>query len=194
MPWNGSGTYSLPPAYSPEVNGDVIDAVRYNGLTTDIATGITNAFAKDGQNVPTANLAMGGFKFTGLAAGSTAGDSVRYEQVPALSYAGDGVLATLGTSGTVNVDTQVPQSLLIPSGTVTLAFTNAFASGTVTTWALILQMGGTAYTVNWPASVRWAGGAAPTLSGINKMDLLAFMSRDGGTTWYGQLVGKGFTP
>lgn len=81
MPWNGSGTYSLPPAYSPEVNGDVIDAVRYNGLTTDLATGITNAFAKDGQNVPTANLAMGGFKFTGLAAGAAAGDSLRFEQV-----------------------------------------------------------------------------------------------------------------
>lgn len=81
MPWNGSGTYSLPPAYSPEVNGTVIDATRYNGLTSDVATGITNALAKDGQSAATANIPMGGFLFTGLAAGAAAGNSLRYEQV-----------------------------------------------------------------------------------------------------------------
>lgn len=62
MPWNGLGTYELDPDYSPEFNGEIIDADRYNGLHLDVAAGISNAIAKDGQNVPIANLPMGNFK------------------------------------------------------------------------------------------------------------------------------------
>lgn len=41
---------------------------------------VLNAIQKDGSVTFTANQPMGGFKLTGLAAGSGAGDSVRYEQ------------------------------------------------------------------------------------------------------------------
>lgn len=41
---------------------------------------VATALQRDGSVAATANLPMGGFKLTGLAAGSTAGDSVRYEQ------------------------------------------------------------------------------------------------------------------
>lgn len=83
MPWNGSGTYSLPPAYSPEVNGTTIDANRYNGLTNDVATGITQAIAKDGQNTPTANLPMGGLKHTGAGSATADGQYLVYGQTNA---------------------------------------------------------------------------------------------------------------
>ena len=56
MAWNGTGTYNLPAAYTPEVNGTVVDATRYNGATSDIATGITAALAKNGENSATVNL------------------------------------------------------------------------------------------------------------------------------------------
>jgi hypothetical protein len=62
MPWNGLGEFELDPDYSPEYNGEIIDAERYNGLHLDVADGITNAIAKDGQNVPVANLPMGNYK------------------------------------------------------------------------------------------------------------------------------------
>jgi hypothetical protein len=89
MSWNGSGTYTLPPLYSPEVNGTVIDASRYNGLTGDVATGINNCLAKDGQNVPTANLPMGGFKLTGLAEPSATGQALLYNQSGLASLLGN---------------------------------------------------------------------------------------------------------
>lgn len=41
---------------------------------------VNNAILKDGSRAFTANQPMGGFKLTGLAAGTSAGDSVRYEQ------------------------------------------------------------------------------------------------------------------
>ena len=55
--------------------------------------------------------------------------------------------------------------------------------------ALELTNGG-AYTLTWPASVRWPAGVVPlfTAAGI---DLLVFVTYDGGTTWYGVLTAAG---
>ncbi len=86
MPWNGSGTYSPPAASFPEVNGTVIDAGRYNPTVNDLAAGITNCLAKDGQNSPSANIPMGGYKFTGAAAAATTGDFVTYDQAKSGTY------------------------------------------------------------------------------------------------------------
>jgi hypothetical protein len=80
MPWNGSGSYTLPTLYSPEANGTTIDALRYNGLTSDVATGISFSLAKDGQNVPTANLPMGGHKHTGVNSGVASGEYLAFGQ------------------------------------------------------------------------------------------------------------------
>ena len=80
MPRNGSGTYSLP-AGNPVVTATDITVSWGNGTMNDIATALTGSIARDGQSPPTANLPMGGYKLTGLAAGANNGDSVRFEQV-----------------------------------------------------------------------------------------------------------------
>lgn len=80
MAWNGAGTYVLNPLYAPEVNGTTIDAVRYNGLLTDVATGVTQALNKNGENSPTQNINWGAFKITNLGAGATAGDALIWGQ------------------------------------------------------------------------------------------------------------------
>ena len=87
MPWNGIGTFVLDPAFSPEVNGNIIDAVRYNGLFTDLATGLTAALARNGESVPTANLPMAGYKHTGAAAANQNGQYVIWEQISGLGLA-----------------------------------------------------------------------------------------------------------
>ena len=86
MPWNGSGVYTPPAASFPEVNGTVIDAGRYNPTLNDVAAGITNCLAKDGQNTPTANIPMGGFKFTGAANAAGAGELVTYDKAKSGTY------------------------------------------------------------------------------------------------------------
>jgi hypothetical protein len=79
MPRNGSGTYTK--AGSSFVNGATADATDVNAQVDDIATALTGSVAADGQTAMTGNLAMGTHKLTGLAAGTTSGDSLRYEQV-----------------------------------------------------------------------------------------------------------------
>ena len=101
MAWNGVGTYNLPPAFSPEVNGTTIDATRYNGLTTDVAAGITAALAKNGENVPTANLPMSNFKHTGAGDASGTGQYVVYGQTTAVSFGGTVTVIGAGTFGGV---------------------------------------------------------------------------------------------
>lgn len=194
IPWNGSGTFVLAPSFSPEVDGTTIEAGRYNGLTSDIAAGITGALAKDGQNAATGNIPMGGNKITGLGTGTLSTDAVRYDQIAGLAQTGYAALTTLSpTTGAVTLDTQLVNNLIIPTGNVTFTFSNARASGSLTMFALIVQFGGTGYTITWPASVRWPGGSVPTLSGANKIDLFAFFSRDGGTTWFGSQTVRGWS-
>ena len=70
----------------------------------------------------------------------------------------------------------------------TFTFSNPPASGTAGSFTLILTNGGS-QTVNWSASVDWAGGTAPTLtaSGTN---IITFTTTNGGTTWYGFALGE----
>ena len=79
MPYNGSGTFTLP-AGNPVVTGSTISSATTNTTNNDLANGLSNAVTRNGQSPPTANLPMGNFKLTGLAAGTGAGESVRYEQ------------------------------------------------------------------------------------------------------------------
>lgn len=114
MPFNGSGTFNpLSAPTFPAVTGAVIFAARFNSNLTDIHQGLTNCLTRDGQSVPTANLPMGGMKLTGLGAGTSPGDSVRYEQYSTLNDAalqmrtehGTGVdLNTLTSAGVYSTD------------------------------------------------------------------------------------------
>ena len=105
MSWSGSGIYNLPGAYSPETVDTVIDPARYNGLTTDLASGITACLAKNGENVPTANLPMGGFKHTGAADGAAAGQYLTYAQSTA-SYVGGNFGVGTAPGGTFKLEVQ----------------------------------------------------------------------------------------
>jgi hypothetical protein len=86
MSLNGSGVFTYSTSGQPVVSGTLITAAAFNGAMAEIQSALSTALYKDGQQLNAANQAMGGFKLTGLAAGSSAGDSVRYEQVfPTLS-------------------------------------------------------------------------------------------------------------
>lgn len=81
MSLNGSGVYQVNSAGQPVVANTLITAAAFNAFTADIATALSTAIFKDGQQTVTANIPMAGFRFTGLGAGSAAGHSLRYEQL-----------------------------------------------------------------------------------------------------------------
>lgn len=79
-------------------------------------------------------------------------------------------------------------------GNTTIAFSGA-TNGVACAVSLYLRQNGTGgFTTTWPASVQWAGGTDPTLTTTaNAVDILVFETLNGGTTWYGSLVGANFS-
>jgi len=75
----------------------------------------------------------------------------------------------------------------VDTSTTTFTFSNPPATGRAGSFTLFLTNGGS-QTVNWPASVDWASGTAPTLT-TSGVDILTFTTIDAGTTWYGFVAG-----
>ena len=103
MSLNGSGLYTPPSAYFPILNGQNIDAPQVDNIITDMATAISNAVMKDGQQTVTANIPMNGFKFTGVGAGSSRTDTGTI----ANAQDGTGIYVT-SVGGTANAVTLLP--------------------------------------------------------------------------------------
>ena len=112
MSYNGSGTFNINSAGQPVVSGTVISSTAFNALTSDLATGLTTALTKDGQTTPTANITLGGYKITNLAAATLAADAVRFSQLQNFST---NTLITVAGTDTI-------------TGTVTPSLT-AYATG-----------------------------------------------------------------
>ena len=72
------------------------------------------------------------------------------------------------------------------SGATTLTVSNVATSGDVAAFVLVLTNGGSA-VVTFFSGVTWAGGTAPTLTSSG-VDVLAFFTINGGTTWRGLVL------
>jgi len=93
-------------------------------------------------------------------------------------------------SGTATVNTQQGTYFSAnTTGACTWTFSGGPDSSKATAFTLELTSGGgmaNSYSQTWPASVKWPSGTAPTLTqGETKVDVLVFITDDGGTTWRG---------
>lgn len=115
MARNGSGTYSLPVnSWNPAQNGVPATAADWQALINDVASALTQSFSRDGQTTATGNFPMGGNKLTGLAAGSAAGDSLRFEQLFS-----QGLSTDLASAATTDIGAQLTTVVNI-TGTTTI--------------------------------------------------------------------------
>lgn len=124
----GTFTYSgSSTTFSAPTTGTTISSTAAAAAFTETAAGLSTCLLKDGTQTVTGNIPMATFKFTGLAAGSASGDSIRYEQVlGVVTTAGDLIYATaagtlarlaIGTAGqslTVNSGATAPQWASVP--------------------------------------------------------------------------------
>lgn len=82
MPFNGSGVFNrIMNWVNDAANSIPITASRTDTDTNDIAQGLTNCVTRDGQSPALANLPMGGFKLTNVAAASASNEYVTLFQV-----------------------------------------------------------------------------------------------------------------
>ena len=83
-------------------------------------------------------------------------------------------------------------TLTLVVANTTISFINPPATGRSASMSLEIHQDATAgRLITWPASVKWAGGTAPTLTATaNAVDIFTFYTSDGGTTWYGFTSGQ----
>jgi len=95
--------------------------------------------------------------------------------------------ATGGGTQDIDITAGNVVSATVDTSTNTFTFSNPSATGKSCSFTLFLTNGGS-QTVNWPGSVDWAGGSAPSLTSSG-VDVLTFTTLDAGTIWYGFAAG-----
>lgn len=207
MSFNGSGTFLINSAGNPVVTGTVISSTWLNALTADLATGLSNTITKDGQSTPTANIPMGGFKLTGLAAATLTGDALSYGRpatvttLACTTLAASG-LATLTGGFSSAAASTVTAKLTLPgsSTAIALKLTNALekfpSSATAATGTInfdVLTQACLRYSTNAAANwtINFRGDGSNTLDSLMAVDesvTVAFAVKQGGTAFYNNVV------
>jgi hypothetical protein len=103
-----------------------------------------------------------------------------------------GERVSVTSAASTTIDTQYNLTELTMSASITtLTLSNIQSSGTVHMWTIVTVGNGTAYSITWPAAVKWPSGAGPNVTGTNtKRDIYQFVTYDGGTTIYAIIVAQ----
>jgi len=174
-------------------NGDVLGNLVFRGY--DGASYLQGAYinavvsATPGTNDMPSDLAFG----TTPDGGSGPTERVRITSAGTLQTSADykeGVVtANTSTAYTINIANGTVQILTL-TGNCTYTFPTPVAGKSFT---LLQKQDGTgSRTVTWPATVKWPGGTAPTITATaSKLDKFIFTSD--GTNWYGSNAGQNYT-
>lgn len=118
----------------------------------------------------------------GLIVVNTTNNAIAYNDGTNWGYLSGALQTIAGSGGTVNIPYG---SGNIADITLTASTTFTFGGHVVGTYIIKLTQGGSGgYTVTWPASVKWSGGTAPTLTTtVGKTDIVTLFHD--GTNFYG---------
>lgn len=121
MARNGTGGFDLlVNSWNPSINGVAATAADWQALIDDIATAIAQSVSADGQTPITGNLDMGGNVLSGLGAGTSSGQSLRFEQLFS-----QGIQQNVAAGTTVDIGAQLSTSINITgTGTISSFGTN----------------------------------------------------------------------
>lgn len=136
MPRNGSGVYSSPVnSWNPQINGALATAPDFAAQLADLGNALTQSISADGQTAITGNINMNGNKIRNLAAGTGAGDSLRWEQLFS-----QGIPQDLASSATTDIGSQNTNFLKITGTTTITSFGTAYNGPRFLTFAGVLTL------------------------------------------------------
>ena len=182
------------------IEADITTVSANNANITTVANNDANitTVATNMADVQNASAIVSGLTATDI--GSTAAGNISATNVQAaiteldtekLARTG-GLIKDFGIEAEAHGNTGAAMTIDIENGNyhtatvdqaTTLTFSNPTASGDACIFYLELTNGG-AYVVTWPGAVSWDVATAPTLQ-ASGVDILAFVTTDGGTTWRG---------
>jgi len=188
---DASGTVAMTSglaAYLPLAGGAVTGAITTNSTFDGVDIATRDAVLTSTTTTANAALPKAGGTLTGAV---DAGDQIISKAV--FKDVGE-TLVTNGTSGSAaTIDLENGNFYKITlTANCTLTFSNPPASGTAGSFTLFLVQDGTgSRTVTWPGTVDWSAATAPTLTTTAAaVDVLTFITLDGGTIWNGFVAGQ----
>ena len=177
-------------------SGDTITTAKIVATTAEILSGasVTGTATFNSAVVMSSSVTGTTVSFSGAATlgntvvigGATNLQDNNLQRPTLLDYCVKGsALGSVSTAATIDMTSANFFSATL-GGACTFAFTNPCTTGDFGGFVLELTNGGSD-TVNWPASVDFAGGTAPSLT-ASGVDLLVFVTRDAGTTYHGMVA------
>lgn len=176
MPRDSNGNASTDPVYVA-TPGTTIRAVQHNTPIADIIQMLTGSLARNGTGGMLADLAMGGFKITGLANGASAQDAVTKAQLDATldDLPQLGAWTNVASASTVNLGAQASRNLVITGTTTITSFGTAGAADNV---PYFLRFSGALTLTNGPNLILPGGANIVTAVGD-----IAIVIHDDAETW-----------
>lgn len=171
------------------ISGSFANALNVDGSPQFAAVNIGHATDTTVSRVSAGVIAVEGNTVAMLAAAQTFTGSKEFNNVyitktaPAIS-AGVITYALAGSNVfAVSLNANITTSTVTGTG----------ASGQTTSFQVVFTADGTPRTVVHPSGIVWANGTAPTMTSTNnKRDWIQYVSHDGGTVWFGFVLGQNF--
>ena len=181
LPTLGTAAATDATAYATAAQGALANSATQPG---DLATVATSGAYSDLSGAPSLVTSLNGLSDVNLTNVANQ-DRLRFDGTAFVNE--DAVIRlNLGnTSGSQAINLDLAEMFsATATGAVTWNFSNARGNGAG--FVLILTDGGD-FAQTWPASVQWPAATAPTLTS-GGVDVLVFITDDGGTTWRGALA------
>ena len=162
------------------INGVSLDGTA--NITVPAAAGTLTGTTL-ASNVVTSSLTSLGTIAALVASQATITNAIITEAAPSIS------------SGTLTLDLSTANVFVVAlnQNITTTTMATVAASGLTNSCQIMFTANGTPYTIVWPTGTVWAGGTAPTMTSTNnKRDWIQLLTRDGGTTWFGFVLGQNF--
>ena len=175
---------------------NILDGVTSTAAELNILDGVTSTATElnllDGVTATTAEINYLDVATLGLTAASKAVTADANGVITLDNGFSEEYAAVTSSSAAVSLDLQTASNFSHDlTENTTISFTNPAASGKVSAATLRIIQGSTARTITWNSSIKWASDTAPTLStGDDDVDVFTFYTVDGGSTYYGAVVGQ----
>lgn len=162
---------------------NILDGVTSTATELNLLDGVTATTAElNYLDVTTLGLSEASKAVTADANGVVSFDNGTIEEVTSITSSSNAATINLRDGNVFEHDL---------TENVTYTFSNPAASGRASCFILKVIQGSTARTITWPSSVDWNAATAPTLSTTdNAVDVFGFITIDGGTTYYGFVLGQ----
>lgn len=182
--WTGS------PTLSGTVTATTFAGAVTGNVTGDLTGNVTGNVTGDVTGNASGNLLLSGGTMAGVIDHNDLGVTK-----PLLKDYSETINVIAATSVTTDIDVSLGNVVdMTLDNSPTLTFSNPAPTGTGGSFTLMLRQDASgSRTVTWPASVRWAGGTAPTLTTTaSRVDIITFVTMDEGTKWYGFVAAQDF--